>query len=349
MMTKFFETLGGKLAERSSAALFAPTVLFWAGGLTAWVIDEGSWGASGQRILDWFDALSGAEQMLLAIGALLVLAASGVVVDQVTLPVLRALEGYWPPGLGWLRQWLTAFQSWRLNPAEAKLQHLEARRRDAGLSASEHAEFTSLDIFLRRAPAEPAARMPTRLGNVLRAGETWPRDKYGLDASICWPRLWLALSEDVKGELAEERRHLDRAVVVFIWGGLLLVWVFLTWWALLAAGAVCAFAYWWAVRRAEAFADLVEATFDLYRGKLYDALRLPKPGKPSEEPASGKAVTAFLWRGAVDEELAFVNGGPEQGHGDGTAPGLGRISFPPLSLVVGALAGLLLGRALSRR
>lgn len=278
------------------------------------------------------------------------LAASGVVVDQFVLPVLRVLEGYWPRGLGWLRRLARALQSWRLKRAEEKLQRLEAKRRKSGLLANEQDQLAAPDSFRRRAPVAPESRMPTRLGNVLRAGERLPHDKYGLDGVICAPRLWLILSEDVKAELIEARRQLDGAVLVLIWGGLLVVWAFLTPWAILAAAAVCAFAYWWAIRSAEIFADLVESAFDLYRGKLYEALRLRKPRTPSEEPASGEALTAYLWGRLPDKHrLEFVDEDVETSPSDESPSEPTGRSLAPVPIVIGALAGLLLGRALARR
>jgi hypothetical protein len=75
---------------------------------------------------------------------------------------------------------------------------------------------------------------------MLRGGETWSREKYGLNAVICFPRLWLVLDDDVKAELSEARRQLDQTVEVFIFGVLLIVWTFLTPLAVLAAAVVAA-------------------------------------------------------------------------------------------------------------
>jgi hypothetical protein len=149
--------------------------------------------------------------------------------------------------------------------------------------------------------------MPTRLGNIIRAGEMMPRVKYELDGVICWPRLWLLLTDEVKSELGESRQRLDRAVAGVIWGALFLFWIFLTWLVLIGAIAGIVFAYWLALERAKVFADLVEATFDVHRSKLYDALRLTKPSKASEEPPLGKSVTSYLWWGAADIDLEFAD------------------------------------------
>ena len=92
MTAKLFEALGGKLGERWLLVLISPAAVFWAGGFGAWVLADG-WDDSGGRIADWFDGLSGAEQAIVAIGALLAVAGSAVVVGQLALPVLRLLEG----------------------------------------------------------------------------------------------------------------------------------------------------------------------------------------------------------------------------------------------------------------
>lgn len=66
-------------------------------------------------------------------------------------------------------------------------------------------------------PSQPNRLMPTKLGNILRAAESRPYDKYGLDAVICWSRLWLLLPDGVKKELQEARSNLNTAARFWLW------------------------------------------------------------------------------------------------------------------------------------
>src|SRR5262249_9746917 len=145
--------------------------------------------------------------------------------------------------------------------------------------------------------------MPTRLGNILRAAEGQPGDKYGLDAVICWPRLWLILPGDVREELVRARIRLDSAVSACNWAVLFVI--FTPWlpWAP-AAGAAFAVAgyYVWVLDRSRLFGDLIDATFDLHRHALYQALRWPLPANPAAERRAGRALTDYLWRGSDAEE-----------------------------------------------
>jgi cobalamin synthase len=310
MTPKLVEALGAKAAERWTAALFGPATLFWAMGVTMWLLDHRSWNNSGERAVDWFDTLSGTEQVLVAIGALLVVTALDTFVRQFTFPVLQILEGY---GLLVRLPWITAYQVRRLEEARAELAPFLQKEAPSSLSPKELDRYSTLAEFLRRSPAASAFIMPTRLGNILRAAETWPRDKYGLDAVICWPRLWLLLDDTGRSEISKARQELDEAILLFIWGALLLLvwgWVFFDPLVLLVtvvvALAICAFAYWWAKQRAKVYGDLIEATFDVRRGDLYDALRLPKPPTPSEEPKVGTTVTGYLWWRDTPVDLQFV-------------------------------------------
>jgi hypothetical protein len=61
----------------------------------------------------------------------------------------------------------------------------------------------------------------------------------------------------------------------------------------------------WLTGRATAFADLLDAAFDLYRRRLYEQLRWPLPANPDEERQAGAQMTIYLWRGLGGDEPAF--------------------------------------------
>jgi hypothetical protein len=308
--SEFVGALGEKAAERWTSALFGPATLFWVVGLALWVVDEGSWNDTGDRVIDWFGGLTGAEQVLVAIGALLVVTALDALVRRLAFPVLQLMEGY---RLLVRFSRLTKRKSRLLADAKAELDAFIAGPDLMTLTPQQLDRYSTVAELVRRSPSSPAFLLPTQLGNILRGAETWPRDKYGLDGVICWSRLWLLLDEEVRAEIAKARQAIDDAVVLFIWGGLvLLAWgpVFFFWVGLIAlpiALAVCAFAYWWTKQQATVYADLVEAVYDVRRGELYHALRLPKPKRSSEEPAQGEIVTSYLWWREQGDDLEFVD------------------------------------------
>jgi hypothetical protein len=55
------------------------------------------------------------------------------------------------------------------------------------------------------------------------------------------------------------------------------------------------------LQSAIAFADLIDAAFDLYHRSLYDALGWPYPKNSLEEIVLGSFLTEFLWRGTGDK------------------------------------------------
>jgi hypothetical protein len=179
MVTKFFEGLGGKLGERWAATVLTPAFVFWAGRLVAWI-----WRFGWTPLEAWFARQSQPVQIALLVGGLLGVAISAVVVERLELPVLRFLEGYWPYWMRPLQRLLVRWQASRLDRAEQRLQALAAKGVQQ-LTPEELDEYVALDWRLMHAPALPERRMPTTLGNILRAAERRSADKYGLDAVIC--------------------------------------------------------------------------------------------------------------------------------------------------------------------
>jgi hypothetical protein len=308
MLNSFWEGLGNKLAERWTVLL--PAIAFWAGGLIGWFPGHG--GVSRLEQLERaLAAHSVAVLVAVAAAAVLLVVLSTAVVRAVTLPVLRLLEGYWPSWLAPLRRRLIQQQARAVDTAERRFSELAAKLDADTASPEERGEYVALDRQLRRVPSEPdrsvpQRRMPTRLGNTLRAAETWPVDKYGLDPVKCWPRLWLLLPESVRQELVDARAGLDAAGAAVLWGVLFVGWTVWAWWAAPVGLLTALAAYRQVVRAAEVYGDLVESAFDLHRSALYESLRWPLPHNPAEEHQAGRALTDYLWRGSDKPSPEFT-------------------------------------------
>ncbi|MGK7876929.1 MAG: hypothetical protein AB4426_27660, partial [Xenococcaceae cyanobacterium] len=269
MPTKFLESLGGKLAERWLSTILTPAFIFWAGGLGAWI-----WGHGWSSIESWFNQYSQALQIILLISLLLGVLISTLVVGLFELAVLRLLEGYWPRWLRKLRCFCVGIQQKKKDGLDKQFQPLMAliEEKKRPLTPEEVEEYVRLDVLLHHFPIQV---MPTQLGNILRAAEERPKNQYGLDTFICWPRLWLLLPDSVKGELTEARMTLNTGARIWLWSLLFFLWSPLAWWAAFASILSAYLAYRWMLNAAIIYGDLLESAFDLYRGELYKSLRWP--------------------------------------------------------------------------
>src|SRR4051812_23597825 len=103
MLADFWKGVGGKLAERWLAALFSPAFIFWAGASLAWLHSHGrpvvsrlGWIGALKHWSAQLHGLPAVAQGLLVVAPLLLITVSGLALQQLTRPVLRLLEGYWP-------------------------------------------------------------------------------------------------------------------------------------------------------------------------------------------------------------------------------------------------------------
>ena len=188
---------------------------------------------------------------------------------------------------------------------------LAAKVQERRATANEQRRHLALERQLRRIPTEanenaPTRRMPTTLGNILRAAESWPADKYGLDPVKCWPRLWLVLPDTARNELETARARLDSSATLVVWAGLFAVWTVWAWWALPAALVIALAGYRLVLGSAAVYSDLLESAFDVHRRLLYEALAWPLPRTPAEERALGEALTQYLWRGSDEPSPTFT-------------------------------------------
>ncbi|MCZ4587712.1 hypothetical protein O4328_29160 [Rhodococcus opacus] len=175
------------------------------------------------------------------------------------------------------------------------------------MTANDRAVWARLERRRRHRPILDSELLPTRVGNILRAAETRPYHRYGLDAVAIWPRLWLVLPEAARQELANARTSLDASVATAIWGIGFIALTPWAWWAFpVGITATATAVVGWTPARAEVFADLVEAAYDLYRSALYQQLRWPLPDTPATEKHIGTELTRYLVRGSDQPHPTFT-------------------------------------------
>ncbi len=291
MSAKFLEGVSGKLAEQWVATLLTPAFVFWAGGAAA-ALQRYGWTTLSSQFSQYPESL----QIGLLVAALCLITASAFVVQRFDLPVLRWLEGYWPLWLRPLRHWLIRRAIRHSDQVSDRWQAL-ARLDPTQLTPDQRDELIQLDWQQLHIPL-PSQMMPTRLGNILRAAEQRPLEKYGLDAIVCWSRLWLLLPDAVKQDLTTTRTDLNAAARMWLWSLLFTLWSGVgALWAIPLGLLSALFAYRWAIAAAQTYGDLIEASFDLYRHLLYQSLRWQLPTNPNEERRVGQQLTTYLWRG----------------------------------------------------
>lgn len=313
MLTAFWQAVGSKLSDRF-AAVSVPALVFWLGGLGAWTVHQGSLTAVTHQLV-WLDRHGAVVQVAVLLAVLLGLAGSGIVVGQLANPVLRLLAGYWPRWADPLRLRLSRRLAKRADAEKPAWQKAYERVQPSANPAAEDLPlYARLERRRRRRPSSPAYFLPTPIGNILRAAERRPFDKYGLDAVVLWPRLWPALPETLRSDLLAARASLDQAAIGSIWGVLFCAFAPLTVWAIPIGLAFTATAVIAVIPgRAQAFGELMEAAYDQYRTTLYTQLRWPLPANPRQERIEGHRLTSYVWRGSDDINPAFVppaNGAP---------------------------------------
>ena len=309
-MTKLWEEAGKSLVTR----LFADTdmaLVFWVWALTVWSIERDGWTWFATAVGPLFADTSATLLLAVAVTALLLVAISSLVVSRFTLPVLRALEGYWP---AW-PFWLASLRQQRTKAWQVTLEDLEEQAASTSSTSDPvaYSQIAAAEAHLRRLPAK-ADVMPTKIGNLLRAGERRPALWYGLDAIVVWPQRWLVLPEQPRADINQARTELDRTVAAFIWAVTSCA-LGAVWWPAFPIGVAVAAMIWrfWVPTAAEAYATLVSALFDTHRFQLYDALHFPRPSAPSDERLYGEAVTRILWNGGRPKDNPTNFTGPASG------------------------------------
>lgn len=296
MLAAFWQAVGGKLADRW-VAISVPALIFWLGGFAAWTYHRGGLHTlSGQA---WLKGQTSVEQVAVIVVSLLAVTLSGLVVERAATPALRLLEGYWPSWTGPLCRRLTSRLARRAADEATAWQAAYARIQGADPSAEDFAVYARVERRRRRRPASAEYFLPTPIGNILRAAERRPVEKYGLDTITVWPHLWLVLPETTRNELRAAHASLDAAIAAALWGMLLCAFTPFAWVVIPIGLTVAVIAVSVVVpSRAQVFGELIEAAYDLHRAALYEQLRWPLPANPRQEHRAGSELTSYLRRGS---------------------------------------------------
>ncbi len=151
-------------------------------------------------------------------------------------------------------------------------------------------EYTKiLERIRQEFPKEKWLILPTRLGNIIRSFEYYPRREYGMDGSEMWPRLIAAIDKEYAVIVDDAKTSCDFFITSSMLSGILSAIFFVVAFMRPVAitgrtilfttvgksviFAVLAYAlYLLAIPRAEEWGRMVKSAFDLYRWKLLSQL-----------------------------------------------------------------------------
>lgn len=233
-------------------------------------------------------------------------------------PLLRLYEGYWD-WIPWHELFAIRLQKYHQN----QLAALQKQLNDPSTDDKVYKQCYQEMFFYYPPSTRPQEVMPTRLGNIFKSVELYPKMRYNMDAIFIWPRLAPLLPQGFSDALADTEASLDLMLVASFLGYLLacigLVMLILLglgishfkleWYPFLSSivgGLLVGWLGYLGVLKASlAFGLLIRSAFDLYRNTIIQALGLKAPTCLREERVLWEAIDQYLYRGIPVKEEAF--------------------------------------------
>lgn len=300
MLGTLFDKVTGLFDSRFVLALLLPVFAF-AAGTAALAVTMTGW----HEAFAWWTGLDAARQVALGVAAAAAVIVLAVIIGTQVVAMTRVLEGYWRRG--WVSATLGELGRWRENKRRASLA-----------AAADTSDLAALHNYLAFPP--DGETLPTRLGNALRAAESYPGDqqRWGLDAAFWWPRLYLIMPDSARNQVDNARASLDQLVVLTMLSAAFgVVALAMSCAGLnLAVGLGCAggalllsrCSYLAAVTAAGVFGELVRSSCDLFRGDLLGKLGWPMPSTLAAERQLWTALSQQLYgRGTTPQGEAWLN------------------------------------------
>ena len=288
MLTTMLGEVKGLVDAAFLRTCFFPTLVFVVAGGVVLATGEGGLDPA----LTGWDSYSVGLQFLLLGAALALVFVLASFASIAVILLIQVFEGYLLP---------------------ASLRNAGVRRQKARREVSQEKSL--------RFPGGRDDLMPTALGNVLKAAEEYPRQAYGIDSLVAWPRLSLLLPSSLLQSAAAAFDSMRFLLLICLLSGLFAVLAGI-YTAAAGAGAVLYLAvvigglvlarasYRAATEAAVEYGLHVRAAFDLHRNDLLDHLRQPLPTTAREERRTWAWVCARLAAG--DPQSVRYGPAPEE-------------------------------------
>lgn len=291
MFQTVFEKFSGFLDQRFILSVWIPCLFFWVALLclvAGWV--------SPSVILGWWQQQPVELQVLMVVLLVAWITFFARLLLNVLGSLVRIYEGYWNRLLYIERlPFFGDFTKRRKRYYADKIAGLKAAGSDQ-------------EIYLRFPPATRLEEvMPTRMGNILKNGEIYPRQRYGMDAVLIWPRLYSVLPESIVRNFGSAAAELELMLVIsalgmtFAFVGGVIAMVLLSWYvvpACILCGALVAWlGYEGALRSALSYNHLIKAAFDLHRGTLLKTIGWFPASSYDKEKTQWDSISKLWYQG----------------------------------------------------
>lgn len=252
----------------------------------------------GAALAGW-ETLPAISRSLVIVGGAIAVVVPAYLLYNFQYSLICWFEGYWPRNRLFL--WL---RNRRTRGYRRRWERLDALARSAGTVQESNEIWAELLAFYPP-PTHLDKMMPTRLGNILRAAEIYPYERYGIDAAVIWPRLRPLLKPEVMALLEDRKTTLMFMLSMTLLSALFsLLWcpalAFYGRWNLFllcALGWPLAWlCYQNGLQSALAYGEQLKVTFDLYRHDLLRALNRPMPADAEAERREWLRLTRFFYR-----------------------------------------------------